>query len=77
MLKAPQNLEALGELSGEHFGKTLDIQFSVGKDPRLLAQQKREEEALEIVKSNPVVRFVVDQFDGTILNCRILETGEE
>ena len=77
LLKAPQNIKALEELSEGHFGKGFDIQFAIGKDPNLARQQKREDEAMEIVQSNPVVRDVMDRFRGTILSCRILDAKEE
>jgi len=77
MLKSPKNLEELGKLTEDHFGNHLDVQFSIGNDPGLAAQQKREDEALEIVKSNPVVKFVVDHFNGKIMNCKIIESSEE
>jgi len=77
LLKSPQNIKALEDLSEGHFGKSFDIQFAIGSDPKLIQQQKREDQALEIVQSNPVVRYVMDQFKGTILSCRILDGPEE
>lgn len=77
MLKMPQNFQLLAELAEDFFGENLNINYSIGHDPRLLKQIKREEEALEIVKSNAAVKFVLEQFNGTIVNCQILNKPKE
>ncbi|MDJ0836439.1 MAG: hypothetical protein QNK37_07950 [Acidobacteriota bacterium] len=77
MIKSPQNYKILEDLSAEHFGRPFDIHFMIGNDPSIAQAQKRDQDALEIVKSNPVVKFVLENFNGTIVNNTILDEKKE
>ena len=77
MIRSPQNYKILEDLSAEHFGRPYNINFTIGNDPAIAQAQKRDQDALEIVKSNPTVQFVLEHFNGTIVNCQILDNTKE
>ena len=77
MLRNKIHFNALQAMVKDFFALPLEIHFKVGSDPKLKQQIKREEEALEIVKSNDAVRFIMERFEGSIINCGPLKPTKE
>jgi len=75
MVRNPKYLSHLDELAKSFLGSESQIHFAVGNDPKIAARRRRQEEALEKVKANPVVKFIMEEFNSKIINCEIL--GEE
>ena len=73
MLKTAGNYKLIKEMAGRCFGQIHDVHFMVGSDPELQKQLKREENALEVVKSNPKVKFIMEHLNGSIINCKLLK----
>ncbi len=77
MLKSGSNFQALEALVTEFFGQAHQIHFSIGNDPKLAEQRERETQAMRDVQDDPKIRFILDQFKGTIVHCQILEREED
>lgn len=73
MLKMPRNQEQLDTVLTDYFGKKFEIGFRIGKDPKAQSARQKEAQALKDVKANPKVKFVLEKFNGTIMQCQILE----
>jgi len=77
MLKSTPHFKSLQDLAEVFFAKKVELAFAIGNDPKLKQQQKREAEILEIVKSDPKVKFVLDRFKGSIVSCQELDQPQE
>lgn len=77
MLKSVQSFRDLADLVARFFGAPHPIHFLVGNDPKLLKQRELEARALRDVQDDPKIRFILDQFKGTIVHCQILEREKE
>ena len=73
MLNMPRNSAQLNESLAEFFGKPKMPHFRIGHDPVQEGERKREADALAKVKANAKVKFVLEKFNGTIMQCQILE----
>jgi len=73
MIQSVQNLTILETLAERHFGKRFDLNFAIGNDPKVRKRKEKESKALDEVKANPKVQFLLDEFGGTIVKCQILD----
>jgi len=73
MLKMPRNNDQLEAAIGQFLGKNKMIGFRIGTDPLQVKERRRDAQALSEVKANSKVKFVLDKFNGTIMQCQILE----
>jgi len=73
MLNMPRNNAQLNESLAEFFGQARTPHFRIGHDPVQEDERKKEADALARVKANAKVKFVLEKFNGTIMQCQILE----
>ena len=76
MIRDPQHFKTLRECFDQFLHGVDDVQFSVSVDPEIQNQIKREEEALEIVKSNPRVKYVLNRFEGNHRSVPVTRTTQ-
>ncbi len=77
MIKNPTNMSHLSDLGKAHFGFEVDFHFTVGNAPAIAAERRRQQDALDTVKANPAIKFLLDTYGGKIMNCEILEAKKE
>ncbi|CAM2067978.1 hypothetical protein SCOR_21535 [Sulfidibacter corallicola] len=76
MVRSGQNGKVIEDAAKKFFRGNVDLNFSIGRDPNIRAAKDREKRALEDVQANPIVKYLMEQFNGTIINCKILEDGD-
>ena len=72
-----QNAKAMEDMVTRCFGGAYDLNYSIGNDPVIRARRDLETRALEEVKANPKVQFILDAFGGSIVKCEILDDNKE
>lgn len=77
MLRGGQNAKLMDEHVTRCFGKSYELIYSVGNDPTIRARRDLEARALEEVKANPKVQFILEEFGGTIVKCEVLNESKE
>lgn len=77
MIKSIQNIPILERLAERHFGERFELNFAIGNDPKIRMRKEKESRALEEVKANPKVQFILEQFGGTIVKCQILDDDKQ
>jgi len=75
MIKSAGHLGQLSELASDYFNQRPEIHFAVGKDPEVVAANAAEEEALANAANHPTIKYLLETFNGKILNCQPM--GEE
>lgn len=73
MLSMPRNNQQLLEGLEGFLSKKATPYFRVGTDKRQEDMRRQDAQALELVKANPKVKFVLERFNGTIMQCQILD----
>lgn len=73
MMRSPQNLPILEQLARQFFGGKPDINFSVAGDPKVRQEKELEANALAVVQADPKVKYIMENLDGTIVNCKVLD----
>lgn len=77
MIKSAGHQGQLAELGAAYFNQRPQIHFAVGKDPKVVARNAEEEKAMEIVNDHPAIKFLLDTFNGRIVNCQVMGDDKE
>ncbi|CAM2008534.1 hypothetical protein [Acanthopleuribacter pedis] len=73
MVRSGKNHNILQDATDKFFRGKFNLNFSIGNDPGIKAAKERDQQALATVKANPVVQQLIEQYRGTIINCKILD----
>ncbi len=73
MIRSANNQRVLQDAADKFFRGKFTLNFSIGNDPGVKAAKEREANMLATVKDNPIVKQLMEQYRGTIINCKILD----
>ena len=71
LIRSPRNKTKLAQALQSFFEVSLPVRYYIGEDPNFVKASQADAALKAKVKAHPIVKYLLDQFNGTIISCQV------